>query len=317
LRWVQTDDVSSGATQPLLAITPIANSTNFTGAFGDVSPVSVKNSYHDLLPSLNATYRFSPDLQLRFAVSKTITRPSFTQLGPDISWEINSPPPRATQNGNPRLKPIKSNNVDLSLEWYGSRGNAFSAAYFGKNIHDFITSGSYTEQVLGYTVQITSPVNGDSAKINGGEIAYQQLYDNGLGYQLNYTYVDNVAYTTVNGVTVKTGLDGVSRNTYNITGLYEKGPWSARLSYSYRGGYVDCASCGPTGGGNPAGPTSVEKAGFLDFSGSYQINPTYTVYLDGTNLTGESLHRYAGDLRYTEYYEKYATRYEFGVRAKW
>ncbi len=50
---------------------------------------------------------------------------------------------------------------------------------------------------------------------------------NGFGVIANYTYSDaedNAGFPLV----------AVSKNSYNLVGLYEKGPFSARLAYNYR-----------------------------------------------------------------------------------
>lgn len=313
VRWVHTGDTSRGATQQILSITPVANSTNYTATYSDVVPVSIKNDYNELLPSANVTYHFAPNLQLRFAASKTMRRPSFSDLGPDVTWEVNSPPPRLTRNGNPMLRPEKSNNLDLSLEWYGHNGNSLSAAFYEKHLTDYITTGTTQETILGQVFQVGEKLNGDKAQVSGLEIAYQHLWDNGFGIQANYTHADSKAFVTVGDVVHESGLDGVSKNTYNLTGLYEKNGFSARISYNYRSAYTACGTCAPNG----AGPTTTDATGFLDASINYDVNKTYTVYFDASNLTKEVGHTWAIDPRYTTYYEPYASRFEFGVRAKW
>jgi TonB-dependent receptor len=302
---------SAGHSQQLLSLTPIPGSTNFTGVFSPVQPLTVDNSYSDALPSANFTYHFTDNLQLRAAASKAITRPTFSQLGVDVNWEINSPPPRVTRNGNPNLRPIKATSYDASLEWYGRQGASASVAVFYKDIDGFITTANFPEQIIGQTFQVAAPINGDTAKIKGLEVGVQYLMDNGLGASANYTYADSKANITNNGVQVSTDLDGLSKNTYNLSAFFEKYGASARLSYSYRSDFVACATCGPV-----SQPTTTDATGFLDFSASYSFKDTYTVYFDATNLTEEKTHTYSVDKRYAMYYEPYSRRFEIGLRAK-
>lgn len=311
LRYVRTSLTSSGATQELLALTPIPGSTNYEGTFSDVRPVSIDTDYDDLLPSANLTYRFRDNLQLRAAASKTIVRPTFAQLGVDVNYEINSFPPRVGRNGNPELEPIRADSYDLSLEWYGGRGTSASAALFYKDITGFITTGVFPQEILGETFQVTAPINGDTAILQGLELAVQHVLDNGLGGLLNYTYVDSEAETTLNGVQRTTQLDGVSDHTVNAQIFYEKGPVAVRLSYAYRSDYVACSLCGPA-----STPTTTAASSFVDFSGSYALNDNFGLYLDVFNLTEEDTHTYALDERFTTFYEPYSRRFEFGVRAK-
>lgn len=309
VRYVRTDMTSSGHTQELLELVPIPGSTNYTGTFSDVVPVSVDHDYDDWLPSANFTYRFRDNLQLRAAASKTITRPTFLQLGVDVNYEINSFPPRVGRNGNPMLDAIRADSLDLSLEWYGEEGASASLAAFYKKIDGFVTSGVFPEEILGQPFQVTQPINGDTAKLRGIEAAYQYMFDSGFGGQINYTYIDSDADVTVQGVRKTTSLDGVSENTLNLQAIYEKGPVAARLSYSYRDDFVACAVCGPA-----STPTTTEASGFLDFSGSYAFNDKMSIFLQVYNITEEEMHTYALDKRYTTFYEPYSRRFELGVR---
>ena len=60
-----------------------------------IEPISVANKYTDWLPNANMNIRFSPQWQLRLAVTKTRTRPLFEQLNPSL--ELDPPPATATQ----------------------------------------------------------------------------------------------------------------------------------------------------------------------------------------------------------------------------
>lgn len=311
LRYVRTRDQVDGYTQQLISLTPIPNSTNFTPVFSEVSPVSDSNSYGNWLPSANFTYRILDNLQLRGAVSKTITRPTFSQLGLDVNWEVNSPPPRVTQNGNPRLRAIKADAADLSLEWYGGQGSSGSLAAFYKKIDGFITTGTFETTIAGFPGQITLPVNGDTAELRGVEVAFQHVLPIGFGAQLNYTFVDNESRIRLpDGTQVERELDGVSKHTVNASVFYEKGPISARLSYAYRSSFTDCSICGPV-----STPSTTEGSGFLDFSGDLKVTPSVNLYLNVYNITKQDYHRYALDERYTLFYERYSRRFEFGVRS--
>lgn len=309
VRYVRTDLTSSGHTQTLLSMTQIPGSTNYTGTYSPVAPTSVDYSYDDWLPSANFTYRFKDNLQLRAAASRTIARPTFQQLGVDVFYEISSFPPSLTYNGNPRLDPIRADSFDLSLEWYDESGASASIAAFHKKIEGFVTLGVTTEQVLDRPFRVTRPINGDTAKLTGAELAFQYMFDSGFGGVINYTYIDSTADVTLAGVRKTTTLDGVSRNTINLQAIYEKGPLEARLSYSYRDKFVECSVCGPANT-----PATVAASGFLDFSGSYALNDKLSLFLQAYNLTGEEKYTYSLDERYTRYYEPYSRRFEVGVR---
>lgn len=323
-RWVQTSTTSAGHIQSLLALKKIPGSSNYEGSFGDSIPVSDTNTYNDLLPSASFNYSILDNLKLRTAISKTITRPTISQLGPDLKWEINSGTPRVTFGGNPELKPIESNNYDMSLEWYGESGRSASVAAYYKDISQWIFWGG---QTVNYNLQVTEegapttqkdvafsagkPFNGDTATLTGVEFAFQQLFNNGFGAQVNYTYADTTSTTTLDSVKVKGKLDGVSKNTYNFIGFYEDERFSARLSYSYRDSYVAGARSGPYG--NPLINTPYAS---LDLSLGYNLTDSISLYLEGQNLLEESGHTYYGDKAVTQYFEQYYRRFEIGARFK-
>jgi outer membrane receptor protein involved in Fe transport len=94
----------------------------------------------------------------------------------------------------------------------------------------------------------------------------------------------------------------LSKNAYNIALLYDKGPWSARMAYSWRSKNLQAIDVNGTNGGdatdtNPASPTYGQRVlhwalptwadsfGQLDASLFYQINDRASIGIEGTNLT--------------------------------
>ncbi|MEW5903646.1 MAG: TonB-dependent receptor, partial [Pseudomonadota bacterium] len=89
---------------------------------------------------------------------------------------------------------------------------------------------------------MSRPQNSSLAYIKGLELGYQQFYDflpgwlNGLGLQANYTYVDSRTPSSVLGTDAP--LANLSKNSYNIVGMYEKGAVSARIAYNWRSAFM-------------------------------------------------------------------------------
>jgi TonB-dependent receptor len=93
-------------------------------------------TYGNFLPSASLAYNLRPDLLARASMSKTITRADPTQLRA-LSLSFTDP---AAQNGqltNPDLKPYKSKNTDLGIEWYTGREGYVALAWFQKGIQGF------------------------------------------------------------------------------------------------------------------------------------------------------------------------------------
>ena len=120
-------------------------STSFTGPNGNVpatwqreAQTSGTARHELLLPSLNLNFAASNDMIVRFAASRTMTRPAFDALNPRLNINENVWGLTATgAAGNAALKPLKSTNLDVSWEWYFSDSGILSVALFHKNMKDF------------------------------------------------------------------------------------------------------------------------------------------------------------------------------------
>ena len=209
-----------------------------------------------MLPSLNLRLKLNPELQLRFAASKAIARPSLDQLtanitlGGDIETTyLPNPDPNAPQvpaaeevtsftgsGGNPLLKPMEADSVRC-------RGRVVLRAA-GLAVHDALLQGpqelsdrgSQVQNLFGQDWEVDTTINGDKGTVKGFEVGYSQFYDalpgwlSGLGMQANYTYVDSKGGSPTPGpsgdaATVPPGLplEGLSK-----TQLQPGRPVSAR-----------------------------------------------------------------------------------------
>ena len=119
--------------------------TAFTGPNGNVpqtwqreAETSGTARHTLLLPSLNINYALNDEMILRFAVSRTMTRPAFDSLNPRLNINENVWGLTATgAAGNAALRPLKSTNLDVSWEWYFNDSSILSAAVFYKDMKDF------------------------------------------------------------------------------------------------------------------------------------------------------------------------------------
>ncbi len=186
---------------------------------------TVDKSYDEFLPSLNIKLDLPGDHVLRFAASRTLTRPGVDQLNEriDVQTVTGAAIPDGTggsinpfegfvgnSTGNASLDPQTSFNLDLSWEWYFDTAGSLTVAAFYKDIDDFIAfapaaieipegevSADFLANSLLNPLLRNTVVNSDeSASVKGFEVAYQQFYDilpgflSGLGAQFTYTYID-------------------------------------------------------------------------------------------------------------------------------
>jgi len=270
------------------------------------SLVDFANSYNSWLPSLNLRAHLTDKLQLRFAASKNISRPSLSQLDPALTItepgkaQINQE--HDTTGGNPYLKPMKSTNLDVSAEWYFSRTGSLTAAGFYKDIKNYIQTGisdrdvTFTDGVTA-TYNVTSYSNVADAKVKGFELSYQQFFDflpgalKGLGLQANFTFVDSKAPSpATEGPVHNVSLEGLSKYNYNLVGIYERGKLSARLAYNWRSQFLVTTS----GNGSGNLPVFEKPFGQMDASISYNVTPHFSLTLNGVNLLNTMTSTYYG-----------------------
>jgi iron complex outermembrane receptor protein len=235
---------------------------------------------------MNLRYELNPGLYLRGAVSKTVTRPDFNKMSPSLT--LNSAPVTPTGGaGNPDLRPTRAENYDLALEKYINKTTSVYLTGFRKNVDGFISDVTNPETHDGIVYQVTRPYNTGASRINGVELGYQQFYDflpgwlSGLGLQANYTYVDSDVEDS------NLPLAGLSQNSYNLIGMYEKGPVSARIAYNWRDKYMTSLSGGI--------PVYIKSYGWLDASVSYRFTNNISLAIEGTNLLGTERTSYYGE----------------------
>ncbi|MGB3378090.1 MAG: TonB-dependent receptor [Allopontixanthobacter sediminis] len=192
------------------------------------------NKYTNVLPSANLVVNVTDDFLVRVSASQTIQRAGLADLAP--STFIN-PTNLTSGGGNAQLTPPISSNLDLSMEYYTGGSSLISGALFYKDVEDFIATGTIEETLTidGNTdvYQTSRPFNIASAKVRGFEVGVTQFFDflpapfNGFGIIANYTYADS---EDSNGFP----LVATSKHSYNLVGLFEKGPVSARVAYNWR-----------------------------------------------------------------------------------
>jgi TonB-dependent receptor len=332
-RFVKTDYTAAGnAQQPDWTAHPLLNNNgdpNFVANYGTGQwlPNQFEDSYQDVLPSLNLRLKLTSELQLRLAASKAIARPSLDQLtanvtlGGDIvtTYQPN-PDPNAPQipaaevvtaftgsGGNPLLKPMEANQYDLAVEWYFAPQGSLYTTMFYKDLTNYFLRGSQTQNLFGREWEVDATINGDKGRIRGFEIGYSQFYDNlpgwlrGFGMQANFTYVDSkggspTAGPTGDAATVPPGLpiEGLSKKSYNVVGLYQRGPVEARLAYNWRERWLLT-----THDGDGKGSVWNEDYGQLDASVFVRFNEHLQIGLEGNNLTNTTQKLLVGPYKYT------------------
>ncbi|HEU4373325.1 MAG TPA: TonB-dependent receptor [Telluria sp.] len=265
-------------------------------------------SFNNLLPSLNLRYEIEKDMIARFGASRTIGRQNYNVLGTGFGTPSCSASGCTVTGPNPDLKPLTSDNIDVSWAWYFKPRALVSVDLFHSKIDGYVKTGTASRT----TIDLVDPrdqtvksffVNTSGqqgAKINGIEVAYEQPVWGGFGIQSNVSRA-------------KTRVDdghpmvGASEWAGNLGGYFENDAMSARLVYNYRGKYVSSSTApSPTANSQglsvingvvmPAAPTIAAGVGTLAFSLNYNISKDLVASFDATNLTNTERAQY----RYSE-----------------
>jgi iron complex outermembrane receptor protein len=313
VRFVHTQETTTGFYQPFR----IDNDTNndnlgvIVVLDPNIATTTTDNSYNNVLPMLNLKAELAPDLFLRLAAGRSLTRPTFLQLAPGLT-SIN-PTQRFAESGNPKLQAYQANNYDLGLEWYFHKGSALYASAFRKDIEKFIgVSTNFNVVDLGVNFNsLSQPENQGTAHITGGEFGAQQTFDVGLGYILNGTLIDSRAqFTSGTNAGQTIPFEGVSKTSYNATLFYEKAGFSTRLSYSHRSNYVLLSS-------DVFGNTLFTAPyGQLDGSISYSVDQHWTFFANMINLTAATERIYSDIQIQPVSWSYVGRRFELGVKGK-
>ena len=313
MRMVRVDSSSTGNSRVLLSAVKSPNDTTFIQEWGPYKVLTVDNSYNSYLPSANVKFDLTKDMLLRFAASKTETRPTLSQMSVD-NWYGGRFGDVQTGGGNPYLKPMQSKNFDVSYEWYLSKTNYISTAVFMKKVSDFLETTLVDMRIPQFNevVHDSRVRNGQKGKIKGIEVAGQYAFDasvpwlQGFGVSANYTYVD--ASAEREGGAPACGYPGLSPQSYNGSVFFENGQFSARASYNWRNHFsVDC-------GGGSTLPRNRAAYGQTDASLRYNITPQVAVYADFINLNNARMREYANTENQFLTLEDVGRRANFGVR---
>lgn len=308
--------------------------------------------YTDLAPSLNLNFKVANQTYVRFGAARQIARPRMYDMKAGRSFgydptlassnDLAHSPWSSGEAGNPRLKPWKSDSLDLTLDKYFKDNMGYvSIAAFHKKLLSYIYTQSVVQDFSGYPTSngttpvlsqgvASAPANGSGGSIKGIEVTLSlpsELFSpiKGFGVVLNGAYTDS---------SVKpwgpTGGDapiaGLSRKVANATIYYERNGFSIRVSERYRSeyrGYVTTfGPPNPSGDASPNGSFSLaQPERVVDAQVSYSLQrgslKGLTFYLQAYNLNDEPLITYNnGDPRQVINYQKYGASYSAGASYK-
>ncbi len=214
MRYEKTEVTSSALVPVATGITwQAANELNLV--FADPAFATLDGDYDYWLPNLDTSLEITDEVILRGSYSQTIGRPGWADIqgGRTLDQIVRVDGGTGTQ-GDPTLKPLVSDNFDLSLEWYYAESSYVSVGWFRKEIKNYIG----TTQIIdeggsdGATpFNLHTPVGGaywNAALANGCIVA-------------DVTCIRNYIFGNFNGQpgVTATGQDANGNFTGTITGL--------------------------------------------------------------------------------------------------
>lgn len=154
---------------------------NSTNSF--YTPISIKTTKLDVLPSINFVYSLSSKQNIRLAWSQTVNRPEFREVAPFVFFDFVS---RYTIEGDTTLKRALISNYDLRYEFYPGRSQLFSLSGFYK---DFTNPIELVSNPNGSRSAVYK--NAHSAKIYGIEAEVRTVIGTLFGASEN-SFLDNL-----------------------------------------------------------------------------------------------------------------------------
>ena len=227
-----------------------------------VQPYAQDSSYSNLLPSLDLAMDISDNIIGRMSFSKTIARPQYSQMYATTSVNAPGNPSYlgysySASSGNPSLKPLESDNFDLSAEWYYGSNSYVSLGYYRKAVQNFVGSGVTTTGLF----NLTDPASGKAGTRSGQAVTALQ----GLGETID-----------TNKLFVMTALIDQTGSVATATADYQNLHNPNDPTHDYHGdfGLFQAAMfAGPPVNGNSSDPLAV-------FSLSQPVN-NHTANIDG------------------------------------
>ena len=210
---------------------------------------ATSGGYKNWLPSVVASYRVGSRVRLLANFSETIGRPAFNQFAPVGESIVDNSGILTITRSNPDLKPRRSQNANLTLEYYfGQRAGLAAVSVFQNRVRDEIFTSA---QPLSVTFNgelreaaVTQPTNNPNpTTFTGVELLLMRDLDflprplDGFKVNANLTLIStDFRILMTNGTLFRTRTAISQPHTAaNLALLYQKSAFSGRVAWNYTG----------------------------------------------------------------------------------
>lgn len=312
------------------------------------TPVSGGTDYTDVLPTLNLSAEVAEGQFVRFALGKVISRPRMDDMRPntqasfafnDNQIESTDPEngPWGGSAGNPELKPLEANQLDLAYEYYFADAGYVAASFFYKDIKNWhrdtsvivdfsdvyipdLHQGSLGQAPATFLGGVTGVLDGFEGFVRGyelqGLLTGEMLHDSleGFGLFASATFMDGEV-DAAPGQT-ETRIPGLSEESYSLTFYYENNGFEFRVAGTKREDYLT-----EERGTSLALVDATKQGGTLvDAQIGYDFSESGIDYLEGLRVTLQAqnltdlddIQTSATDPRQVTQYQRYGTNYLLG-----
>lgn len=245
-------------------------------------------THSEVLPSAVIKMDWSDELVFRLGAARVLSFPKTGDLTSGVVLGDNN----TGRGGNPLLNPIVANQIDFSTEWYFDDAALLSMGLFYKDMKSFIISAEEFRDLPGIDnpVQVQTKKNGESGKIKGIELLYQQPFTflpgllSDTGIMTSYTYIaSETPFIDDSGNNIQ--LPGLSKNNINFVVYYENDVFGTRLAYNWRDEYIDSLGVGDNG-------IYVKSYDDLVATANWKINENFSVNFEAINLLNTRQQQY-------------------------
>lgn len=238
---------------------------------------------NDFFPAINLKYTINDAHNLRFAASRTITRPSFIEMAPFLYQESYG---AAQVRGNENLQNAYNYNIDLKYEWFTQNGDMVSVTGYFK----YLESPIERIQELNGGATLHSFRNANNGVATGVEVELRKELVKGLRLGVNVSYMytnvklpDEGAYTNK-----ERSLQGASPILLNadLTWSHKfsnQGALNLALLYNMQGSRIYAV------GVSQLGDIKQRAVHTLNFNAGYNINDRLGLKFQINDLLGRDM----------------------------
>lgn len=162
-----------------------------------------------------------------------------------------------------------------------------------------------------FVFDVATPINNREGNIHGFEIQGQYFFgESGFGVSgsLTKVYGDVNVDVLSDPNTDVFALVGLS-DSYNITGIYDSGPLSARVAYNWRGEFLSGVNRG-----GARNPVFFDDFGTLDASVNYDVTQNLALSLEAVNILSEPIRSFGRDENQLFFAQEQEPRIFLGAR---